>query len=204
MKKLGFGLMVVTTALLASCGGSSENTSTEEVVNNDIVETVSSPVNITKSSVIWKGTMIGVYSHEGSLSFKEGNIIAAGSTVIGGSFTVDMTSMNPTDENYNPAEDKTPEKLVGHLSSADFFDVANHPTASFQITGSNETSITGNMTIRGITNEEKVENVSYDASTKTWTGTMIIDRKKYGVEWDSPMKEVVLQNNIELTINLSI
>lgn len=204
MKKISFGLMVVATALLASCGGSTENTATEEVANNDMIEAVSSPVNIDNSSIIWKGTMVGIYSHEGRLSFKEGNIIAAGGTVVGGSFTVDMTSMNPTDENYNPAEDKTPEKLVGHLSSADFFDVANYPTANFQITGSNENSINGKLTIRGITNEEKVENITYDASTKTWKGTLTFDRKKYDVAWDSPMKDVVLQNDIELTIIISI
>lgn len=204
MKKISFGLMVVAAGLLASCSGSADNTASEEVANNDMIEAVSTPVNIDNSSVIWKGTMVGVYSHEGILSFKEGNIIATGSTVVGGSFTVDMTSMSPTDENFNPAEEKTPEKLVGHLSSADFFDVANYPTASFQITGSDENSISGKMTIRGISNEEKVENVSYDASTKTWKGTMTVDRKKYGVEWDSPMKEVVLQNSIELTIILSI
>ncbi len=48
-----------------------------------------------------------------------------------GSFTFDITGLKIEDI---PAEDENYGKLYGHLQSADFFDAANHPTATFEIT----------------------------------------------------------------------
>jgi polyisoprenoid-binding protein YceI len=124
--------------------------------------------------------------------------------ITGGSFTADMTSMTPTDKNYSPEEGSTPEKLVGHLSSADFFDIENYPSAKFEIKSVEGNSATGMLTIRGITNEEKVENIifSNDGTTVKIMGDLIFDRKKYDVSWDSPVKDRILSNDIELKIEL--
>jgi polyisoprenoid-binding protein YceI len=47
------------------------------------------------------------------------------------------------------------DKLVGHLKTADFFDVEHHPKATFVTTdvkkGPDKWTITGNLTLRGIT-----------------------------------------------------
>ena len=124
--------------------------------------------------------------------------------ITGGSFTADMNSMVATDENYNPEQGSTPEKLVGHLKSTDFFDVENYPEATFVITGAGDNSVTGMMTIRGITHEETVENVmmSKEGDKVKITGDMTIDRKKYNVSWDSPVAERVLSNDLVLKIEL--
>lgn len=208
MKTTKLGLITLLAGFFMACGTEStpESSSTETMDEsmNVMSEVSTAAINLDQSIVTWKGTMVGVYSHEGTLTFSSGNLQTTGDRITGGSFTVDMTSMNPTDENYNVEEEKTPEKLVGHLSSPDFFDVANFPTASFKISGSEGNKVMGTMTIRGKSNSEIVENVSYNASTRTWTGTMTIDRKKYDVTWDSPMKEMVLENDLELTINLTI
>jgi polyisoprenoid-binding protein YceI len=62
---------------------------------------------------------------------------------------IDMGTINPTDENYS--EDRPKENLVGHLSAPDFFDVANFPTASFVIKETTGSTVSGDLTIRGIT-----------------------------------------------------
>lgn len=97
---------------------------------------------------------------------------------------------------------RPPEKLVGHLSSADFFDVANHASASFEVTGSSEdgTSIVGNLTVRGITHEETIENVS--TINEEAKGTLTFDRTKYDVSFSHPMQEMVVSNDIVLEITL--
>jgi len=69
------------------------------------------------SKVSWTGTMLGVYSHEGTLDVLDGTLIVQNGEVVKGKFTVDMKSMKATDENYKPAEGKTKEQLIGHLSS---------------------------------------------------------------------------------------
>ena len=161
-------------------------------------------INPEASKVMWAGTMLGIYTHEGTLDMTEASLDISDGKITGGSFTVDMNTMIATDENYNPEEGSTPEKLIGHLKSPDFFDVENYPTASFTITGSEGNTVTGMLTIRGNTNQEKVENVSMtkEGDMVKITGDMTVDRKKYDVSWDSPVQDRVLSNDMELNIKL--
>jgi len=161
-------------------------------------------INPEASKVMWAGTMLGIYTHEGTLDMTEASLDISDGKITGGSFTVDMNTMVATDENYNPEEGSTPEKLIGHLKSPDFFDVKNYPTASFTISGSEGNTVTGMLTIRGETNEEKVENImmTKEGDMVKITGDMKIDRKKYGVSWDSPVQDRVLSNDMELNIEL--
>lgn len=198
MKKLNiFGALVAAGIMMASCGGNHETAS-----NETKIDTVETKVDIAASSLQWKGTMLGVYSHEGTINLTEATLQIADSAIVGGSFVVDMATMMPTDQNYDSAAGHTPEVLVGHLSTADFFDVPNNPTAKFEITSVAAGALKGNLTVRGVTNEENVENVVYDAATKTATGTLVFDRKKYGVAYESTMKDMVLSNDIELKVTL--
>lgn len=156
------------------------------------------------SKVMWAGTMLGVYTHEGTLNITEASLNIKDGKITGGKFIVDMNSMVATDENYNPEEGSTPEKLIGHLKSADFFDVENFPTASFSITGSEGNTVMGMLTIRGKTNKETVENVKVtkEGDMVKITGEMTVDRKKYDVSWDSPVQDRVLSNDMELKVKL--
>jgi len=161
-------------------------------------------LNPEKSKVMWAGTMLGIYTHEGTLDMTEASLDISNGKITGGSFTVDMNTMVATDENYNPEEGSTPEKLIGHLKSPDFFDVENYPTASFTITGSEGNTVTGMLTLRGETSEEKVKNVmmTKEGDMVKITGDMTVDRKKYGVSWDSPVQDRVLSDDMELNIEL--
>lgn len=198
MKKLNiFGALLAAGIMMASCGGNHEAASTETKI-----DTVNAQVDIAASSVQWKGTMIGVYSHEGNVNLTEATLQVADSAIVGGSFVIDMNTIMPTDQNYDSAAGHTPEVLVGHLATADFFDVPNNPTAKFEITSVSAGAVKGNLTVRGVTNEEAVENVVYDAATKTATGTLTFDRQKYGVAYAATMKDMVLSNDIELKVTL--
>ncbi len=203
-KNVIFGMIAATGLFLASCSQDGQKETTE--ASAEKAETSISNVNIkaADSKVIWKGEMLGVYSHEGTLALIEANISMKDGKINGGSFTADMTSMTPTDKNYNPEEGSTPEKLVGHLSSADFFDVENYPKAKFEIKSVEGNTATGMLTIRGITNEEQVKNIilSKDGTTVKILGDLVFDRKKYDVSWDSPVKDRILSNDIELKIEL--
>lgn len=128
-----------------------------------------------------------------------------GDKVVGGNFVIDMTTITPLDDNYAPdgSAQGTRAMLVGHLSSPDFFAIEAHPTASFEVTGTNaDGSVAGNLTIRGNTNPETVTNVVIGEGTVS--GTLVFDRKKYDVAWDSPMKDAVLSDDIELQVALKI
>jgi polyisoprenoid-binding protein YceI len=82
------------------------------------------------------------------------------------------------------------EKRDGHLKSADFFDVANHPTLTFKskkVSGSADAlQVTGDLTIRGVTKEVTVPvEVLGTMGTKAGFATEFkIDRQDYGVAWN--------------------
>lgn len=159
-------------------------------------------VDTTASEVMWKGSMVGMYDHSGDVKLESGNVTVADGKITGGKFVIDLTSITPTDSNYK--EDKTPEKLVGHLSSEDFFHVEQYPTATFDITGSEGNTVMGNLTVRGKTNPEKVENVviSEENGQMHLKGDIKFDRTKYDVAFKHPMQEMVISNDIEMNVTL--
>lgn len=83
-----------------------------------------------------------------------------------------------------------------HLRSADFFDVANYPTMTFvsknvQVTGDNTGVITGELTIKGVTREVKL-NTEYLGEAKDPWGNVKpvfnahtkINREDWGLTWN--------------------
>src|SRR5690606_17976060 len=134
--------------------------------------------------------------------------------VVGGSFVIDMKSISnedlPAEGDYNKA------KLIGHLESADFFDVANHPTATFTITkveaatgGEASHVVSGNLNMRGteknITFPANIT-VQDDVVTLT-TPEFVIDRTQWNVTYgsvnlESVAKDKAIDNNIKLIVDL--
>jgi len=189
------------TLLVSSCG----NTETKKIETTLEVQELDSVlqslnINTSTSSVEWKGVMVGIYSHNGFVSIKEGNLVYQGNSITGGSITIDMETMTKSDSLYKTEENK----LVAHLESPDFFDVANFPTATFEITSSDlgTNKVYGNLTVKGITDSEVVENVIFDGETKSATGTLKFDRQKYGVTYKGSKKDMLVGDEVEMTISL--
>lgn len=162
-------------------------------------------LDINKSIVKWRGDMLGVKFHEGTLKLTDGSIIVDNGKVTGGKFTADLSSIVLTDENYQPETGYGKDKLLGHLMSADFFDVSNYPTATFNVTGAFDNNTNGKLTIRGRTHNEIVKNVQVSElgnGTITATGQLNFDRQQYGVSWSSGAKDAVLSDMVVLNIEL--
>jgi polyisoprenoid-binding protein YceI len=203
--KLFYVLMLTGGIFLAACSNSGQKTAEEASSDNsETLHFSNITIHADDSRVFWKGEMLGIYSHTGTVDLTSSDLKVDDGKLTGGSFTVDLSTMLPTDENYNPEEGSTPEKLVGHLSSPDFFDVENHPTATFVITSVEGSTASGNLTIRGNTHEEKVENITLkeENGKVKISGDLVFDRKKYDVSWDSPMQDRVLSKNIEVKVEL--
>lgn len=138
-------------------------------------------VDVEKSKISWKGYKV-TGQHEGTVALKEGHLVFDGDALTGGSFTVDMTSINSTD-----LEGEWKQKLDGHLKADDFFGVDNHPTAKLVITkveGGDDGmyKVTGDFTIKGVT-----QSTSFDlkVNNNTATASIKLDRTKYGLKYGS-------------------
>jgi len=168
--------------------------------------TVNVNVDNAASLVTWKGEMIGgLYGHQGTVALKESKLQLTEGKVSGGSFTIDMASIKPTDANYNPKEGKSPENLVAHLTTPDFFDAATHPTASFVITSVEGTTAKGKLTVRGVTNDETIENITVtpEGDNVKVTGKLTFDRQKYGVAYSTGSKDTILSDDIVIEVTLA-
>ena len=168
-------------------------------------------VDTLASTVAWKGYKPGG-SHHGTLGIKQGELSVENGELVSGTFTLDMNKIlceDLTDAKMN-------EQLVGHLKSADFFDVAKYPEGKFTITtveklndGVNTHRISGNLELKGVS-----KNITFDAkvtnegtSYKATTATFTIDRTQWGVNYGSKnifkdLKDSFINDDMEVTITI--
>lgn len=126
-------------------------------------------------------------SHTGAINVAAGQLQIDNNVLKGGSFTLDTRSITVTDitnANMNG-------KLTGHLKSDDFFSVEKHPAATFVITsavpkGGGNYDVTGNLTIKGITNAISFPaTVAVSGGKATAKATVTVDRTKFDIKYRS-------------------
>ena len=202
MKSSLFSMALLAASLAFVSCNSKESSSSETTQETADLPDGTLTVDPAASDVMWKGSMVGLYDHSGDVKLESGDVTVTDGKITGGKFVIDLTSITPTDSNYK--EDKTPEKLVGHLSSEDFFHTEQYPTATFEITGSEGSTVLGNLTVRGKTHPEKVENVSVTEENGQMhlKGDIKFDRTKYDVAFKHPMQDMVISNDIEMNVTL--
>ncbi|NNK81000.1 MAG: YceI family protein, partial [Flavobacteriales bacterium] len=176
---------------VVSCGsGEQAEAKGESEISDTKTESVLTTYKIDteKSKVMWKGTMLGMYSHEGTLDFTQGKFTMSGDELQDGEFIVDMKTINPTDDGYDPEAGKGPEVLVGHLSTDDFFNVAEYPTAALSMSNGVMT-----LKIRDKKNNVELKDFNYEVQGDLLeaNGKVIFDRKNFDVAFDHPAKEMV-------------
>lgn len=169
-------------------------------------------IDSKESSVSWKGSKKMGSSHHGMILVKEGDVtfdkkgqLSAGQVVI------DMGTISNEDLKDSPEYQK---KLVGHLSSEDFFNVSKFPTATFKVTSvtpkaKNEAVVKGELTMIGKTNPiEFPVKFTMDKGVATGEALVKIDRTKWGLKYGSGnfFKELaadkIISDEFELNLKL--
>ena len=200
----------VASLVLVSCGQDKPVTSetTEVTTTKDGNAYVLDTLN---SKIEWKGYKVFKSentSHFGTITFESGDLTVKDGKLESGKFVASMNSLTATDLK-DDAEMQA--KLDGHLKADDFFDVANFPTASYEITkvtenasGDYNTTLEGNMTIKGITKPVKFNaNVTVNNGEVTIaTEPTDVNREEYGVKFQAPAENGVVKNEITLQISI--
>jgi polyisoprenoid-binding protein YceI len=142
-----------------------------------------------ESKLDWTGAKVSA-KHDGSFKTFTGTIQSPDNDATKGIVTVDVDTSSISVE---------PEKLNGHLKSADFFDVEKFPKATFQSTqikpggdkGASHT-ITGNFTLHGVT-----KSISFPATIKLLPdhadvdAEFVINRKDFGLVYPGKADDLI-------------
>lgn len=170
--------------------------------------------DVAQTKVEFVGTK-PVGKHHGVIMIKEGKLAVEAGNIKGGSFVIDMNTMKVDDQ-----DSMGNAKLGGHLMSPDFFDVANHATASFEITGvaaGIDTSIkevilkdathtvTGNLTLKGVTKSITFPaKVTMNETTATADANFNIDRTQWGLVYgnDKSLKDKFISPIVNIGLHL--
>ncbi|WP_299522292.1 YceI family protein [uncultured Lutibacter sp.] len=190
MKKVG--ILVVAIAFISM-----------SFVNSEVL--FENNVDVSSSTINWKGYK-PTGSHNGTISLVSGELEMEEGIIIGGSFTVDMSTIKDADGSA---------KLEGHLKSEDFFEVETFPTSTFEITSSaiedEKTMVTGDLTIKGITKQVTFPAVvSETEEVVTLTSeTFQINRADFNVKYKSKsffndLKDKFVNDEFDLQVNIVV
>jgi polyisoprenoid-binding protein YceI len=164
-------------------------------------------VDANKSMVTWIGRKV-TGEHTGNIKIASGKLITKGALLNDGNFAIDMKSITDND-----LTGEYMDKLLSHLKSEDFFSVEKNPITKFEITkvayiSANNANITGNLTIKGITNS-----ITFPATIlingKLLTAEakkIMVDRTKFDIRYGSKsffnIGDKAIDNEFELNIKL--
>lgn len=161
-------------------------------------------VDAAKSTINWVGKKV-TGSHEGTINLKDGALVFKGKKLVGGNFTVDMTSINTTD-----LDGKGKANLDGHLKSDDFFGTENFPTANLVFKkmidkGNGVYGVSADLTIKGKTNDIGFE---ITVAANSATADLKIDRTKYDIKYGSgsffsDLGDKTINDEFELKVKLA-
>jgi len=189
MKKIMFSLAVIATSIsLFSFAPNSKN-----------ADVVTFNVTAQKSKVDFTGSKKSDY-HTGYFPIKSGAVQVNGGKLVGGSFVIDIAGLKVTDERGG-------EKLQGHLSSADFFDIAKvgFGEASFTITSieytkADRATIKGDLNLKGIKAPVTFTAVIRNADDKGFFAEafMPFDRTIFGINYGIGM----VDSEVQLAIHI--
>lgn len=203
-------LLISASVFIISCGKDKPVTSE----SNEVLTTSDGQVYVVdtlNSKAEWKGFKVvksDNTSHIGHLKFESGEVTVKENKLESGQFVIDMTSLS--NEDLKDAESNG--KLLGHLKSADFFDAAKFPTASYEITKVSEglagsdynTVLDGNLTLKGITKP-----FTFNANVKVDKGELMIatepkdiNRDEFGVKFQMPAAEGLIKNEINIQVKI--
>lgn len=160
-------------------------------------------IDTKESKISWTGYKV-TGQHEGTIDFKDGALTFKDGKLVGGTFTINMTTINTTD-----LAGGGKVKLDGHLKSDDFFGVAKFPDAILKFrkvveTDDNVYRVAADLTIKGnkspITFDIEVEENLAEAKLK-------IDRTKYGIKYGSAsffdgLKDKAIKDEFDLQVQL--
>lgn len=173
------------------------------------METQKFEVITNQSTIAWTGRKVSG-AHTGIIAIEAGSIDFTNDQLSGGKLTIDVTSIKVLDIT-DPVSNA---QLTRLLASDSFFSSALYPSAVFEIYSAAKKSdtlytVTGNLTIKGITHPSHFEvEIFCNSQNLTALGKIVVDRTLYNIKYKSGnffqnLGDTLIYNDFELDFNLT-
>lgn len=203
---------ILASAIIGSsvfAQGSTTTKSKPKTTTTSSVKTIS--LNTQKSYIDWTGKKV-LGQHNGKVKLQSGTLNTKNGVLTGGNFVIDMNTItcdDLTDADYN-------QKLIGHLTSMDFFYVSEYPTAILKINKvlkltnkANAYNLTADLTVKGI-----AKSITFPATFKKvgnvfeGNATITMDRTLWDIKYGSSnffegLGDKAIKNDIELKVYIA-
>lgn len=162
------------------------------------------PINTSKSDIKWSCDYSFYFSgHFGFVKFKDGFFVKTNNKITGGTFNIDLNTLQATDMNADGNEG-----LTNHLKDPDFFEVNKFPTATLVINSVSYHDAThfeakADLTIKGVTQSIKFQ-AELDFDKKTMKTKFKIDRTRWGINYNSKLKDEAISDAIGFDVTLGL
>ncbi|MFT5257064.1 MAG: polyisoprenoid-binding protein YceI [Arenicella sp.] len=207
MKKIILSLVLVASVLTGCKSEKKDKVTTADAVKVAVITDLNN-VDVASSVITWKGTK-PTGAHDGTIMLQEGSLNLEAGKLTGGTFVIEMSSIKNLDLDAESAA-----KIVGHLSSPDFFDVATYATSKFVITSVVEAegklAVTGNLTVKDISKSITIPAMlSTKGNVTTFKSEKFnIDRAEFNVKYASKtffdnLKDKFIDDAIELSFTVN-
>lgn len=147
---------------------------------------------------------MGISTVRGTFEKFDGSLEAENGEVSAATVEIDMSSITTGSDQRD-----------GHLKSADFFDVENHPKATFELTrftrSGEDLMAEGNLTLRGMTRPVTLKGEIGGPSKDPWGNDRVsaslttkISRKEWGLVWNVALEAggVLVSDEVKLSIEV--
>ncbi len=156
------------------------------------------------SQITFSVRHMGISTVRGTFDTISGTIDENDGTISGADVSIDVASLST---GATQRDD--------HLRSADFFDVATYPTASFRLLNTERTGETlkahGELTLRGVTKPVALTGEVGGPAKDPWGNTKVsatlstkISRKEWGLTWNAALEAggVLVSDNVTLELEV--
>lgn len=195
--------------LVLSCVGKHKSDAPKVTVKPTVehnleIEADTLVLNLEKSKINWVATeMRGIKIRTGIISFKDGFFLIRNGEIVGGTFIVDMETMDVTDVPLH--ENIARRNLLNHLKSDDFFNTKHYPLSTLELTSvhrikNDSLKISGNLTIREVT-----KNMDFFAHQKgdNFKTIFTFNRLDWNIAYEGSLADKTLvDKEVELTIKI--
>lgn len=165
------------------------DTQSQTAGKSELAGTSTYTVSAASSTAEWEGTktLILDYVDQGTIDVASGSVRVEEGDLVSGSLVFDMSSISAASTGRGSGE----SQLSNHLKSDDFFAVETYPEARFELTEATQSAtttytLTGDLTIKGITNEiEFPAEVYAQDDNLVVEAEVVFDRSKWDIRFGS-------------------